>query len=210
IEMLKKYPAPIIRLYLVSHHYRAPIAYSEEALAAVQPRWARYVELRNNLLRLLRRASEGDSASPAYAAPNASAVPLEETRAAFIAAMDDDFNTSGGLAAIDNFVRRANDYAAALEGVEITPEAAATLQAALGLLDELITNVLGVQIEQEDAAQKLDPALLAEIKRLIDERNAARQAKQWGEADRIRKELEARHNVILKDRAQETTWEFKA
>ncbi|HEY7126052.1 MAG TPA: cysteine--tRNA ligase [Ktedonobacterales bacterium] len=210
IDMLKKYPAPVIRLYLVSHHYRAPIAYSEEALAAVQPRWARYVELRNNLLRLLRRASEGGSGNTASAAPIASAVPVEETRAAFIAAMDDDFNTSGGLAAIDNFVRRANDYAAVLEGTEITPEAAATLQAALDLLDELIMQVLGVQIEQEDAAQKLDPALLAEIERLIAERNAARQAKQWGEADRIRKELEARHNVILKDRAQETTWEFKA
>jgi cysteinyl-tRNA synthetase len=213
-DMLKKYPAPVIRLYLVSHHYRAPIAYSEEALAAVQPRWARYVELRSNLLRLLRRASEGagekaPAPGTAEAQPGAPTVPLEETRAAFIAAMDNDFNTSGGLAAIDNFVRRANDYAAALEGAEITPEAAATLQATLNLLDELLTQVLGVQIEAEGAARKLDPALLAEIERLIAQRNAARQAKQWAEADRIRKELEANYNVILKDRAQETTWEFK-
>ncbi len=212
-EMLKKYPAPVIRLYLVSHHYRAPIAYSEEALAAVQPRWQRYVEARANLSRLARRAEEAlgtqVAAGAALLPPNA-AVPVAETREAFIAAMDNDFNTSGGLAAIDNLLRRANEYAAALEGTAPTPEALATLRAVIALLDELLTGVLGVQIEAESAAQQLSPALVAEIEALIARRNEARRAKQWAEADRIRKDLEERLNVILKDRAQETTWELKA
>lgn len=207
-EMLTKYPAPVIRLYLVSHHYRAPIAYSEEALAAVQPRWQRYVETRANLLRLIRRAEGAQGAqAQAIAAPDNAAVPLAEAREAFIAAMDDDFNTSGGLAAIDNLLRRVNDYVAALEGAEITPEGLATLKASVALLDELLTGVLGVQLE---VAQQIDPALRAEIEELIAKRNEARKTKQWAEADRIRKDLEERLNVILKDRAQETTWEFKS
>jgi cysteinyl-tRNA synthetase len=211
-EMLKKYPAPVIRLYLVSHHYRAPIAYSEEALAAVQPRWQRYVETRANLLRLIRRAEEAqgtqEGTGAAAQAPTSPAVPLAETREAFVAAMDDDFNTSGGLAAIDNLLRRVNEYAASL-GAELTPEALATLRASVALLDELLTDVLGIQIEAESGAQ-IDPALLAEIEALIARRNEARRAKQWAEADRIRKDLDERFNVVLKDHAQETTWEFKS
>jgi cysteinyl-tRNA synthetase len=211
-EMLKKYPAPVIRLYFVSHHYRAPIAYSEEALAAVQPRWQRYVETRAKLLRLIRRDEEARGAQEAAeAAPplNNAAIPLAEAREAFIAAMDDDFNTSGGLGAIDNLLRRVNEYAGALSGGEVTPEALATVRAAVALLDELLTGVLGIQIEAESAGQ-IDPALLAEIEALIASRNEARQSKQWAEADRIRKDLEQRLNVVLKDHAQETTWEFKA
>ncbi len=207
-QMLKTYPAPVIRLYLVSHHYRAPIAYSEAALAAIQPRWQRYVEARANLLRLIRRGEEklGAAGTVAGATADALAVPLAEAREAFIAAMDDDFNTSSGLAAIDGLLRRVNDYAGAYEDAEITPEALATLRASLALLDELLTGVLGIQLE---VTQQIDPTLQAEIEDLIAQRNAARKAKQWAEADRIRKDLEERLNVILKDRAQETTWEFK-
>jgi cysteinyl-tRNA synthetase len=210
-EMLKKYPAPVIRLYLVSHHYRAPIAYSEEALAAVQPRWQRYVDTRANLLRIIRRAEEAPDVQEAANArpPTSAAVPLDEAREAFIAAMDDDFNTSGGLAAIDNFLRRVNDYAASLGGAAATPEALATLRAAVALLNELLTDVLGIQIEA-GGAQQIDPALLAEIEALIARRSEARRAKQWSEADRIRKDLEERLNVVVKDHAQETTWEFKS
>ena len=212
-EMLKKYPAPVVRLYLVSHHYRAPIAYSEEALAAVQPRWQRYVETRANLTRLIRKAEAADEerrAEDATAQAPSAAVPLAGAREAFIAAMDDDFNTSGGLAAIDNLLRRINEYAATLGGGQPTPEERATLRAAVALLDELLAGVLGVQIEVEDAGQRIDPALLAEIEALVAKRNEARRAKQWAEADRIRKDLDERLNVVLKDHAQETTWEFKS
>ena len=212
-QMLKTYPAPVIRLYLVSHHYRAPIAYSEAALAAIQPRWQRYAEARANLIRLIRRGEEKLGAAGTVVGgmsalqADASALPLAETREAFITAMDDDFNTSGGLAAIDGMLRRVNDYVGILEGAEITPEALATLGASLALMDELLTGVLGIQLE---VAQQIDPALQAEIEDLIAQRNQARQTKQWAEADRIRKDLEERLHVILKDRAQETTWEFKA
>ncbi len=210
-EMLKKYPAPVIRLYLVSHHYRAPIAYSEEALAAVQPRWQRYVETRANLLRLIRRAEETQGAPGAAdaataQAPVSPAVPLDEARGAFVAAMDDDFNTSGGLAAIDNLLRRVNEYAAGVSGADLTPEGLTTLRAAVDFLDELLTDVLGVHIES--AGQQIDPALQAEIEALIAQRNEARRSKQWAEADQIRKDLEERFNVVLKDHTQETTWEF--
>jgi cysteinyl-tRNA synthetase len=200
-QMLEKYPAAVIRLYLVSHHYRAPIAYSEEALAAIQPRWHRYVETRANLARLIRRAEEAAGTQEASNASTGVTLPLDEARQAFIAAMDDDFNTSGGLAAIDNLLRRINEYAAALGGVAATPEALTTLRASVALLDELLTGVLGIQIEAESGAE-IDPALLAEIDALVASRIEARRAKQWAEADRIRKDLEERLNVVLKYHAQ--------
>src|SRR5581483_11696955 len=181
------------------------------ALAAVQPRWQRYVETRTNLLRLIKRAEEaaGTAAAQQAAAPDNAAVPLEEAREAFITAMDDDFNTSGGLAAIDNLLRRVNEYIASLGGAATTPEALATLRAALALLDELLTNVLGIQLQAESTRQ-IDPAVVAEIEALVASRLEARRAKQWAEADRIRKDLDERFNVVLKDHAQETTWEFKS
>jgi cysteinyl-tRNA synthetase len=210
-------PAPALRLYLLGQHYRATLIYAEEQLLGTVARWRRWAETRANLLRLITWVEERLTAASATHAPNAPAgaraTELEaQVRAArdeYIAAMDDDFNTSGALAAVDGLVRRTNDYLATLASDEPKPATLAALRIALGTLEEL-SGTLGVALEAPaQGAQALSDADRAVIEALVAERDAARQAKNWGEADRIRQQLDSQYGVIIKDTAQGATWTVK-
>jgi cysteinyl-tRNA synthetase len=106
---------------------------------------------------------------------------------AFIASMDDDLNTADAIAAIFDLVRDVNTDVAGGCSKEFAEKA-------LALLKELC-GVLGL-LEQE-IREEIEP----EIQALIDARQAARAAKNWAEADRIRDELAAQ-GITLKDTAQ--------
>jgi cysteinyl-tRNA synthetase len=218
-------PAPALRLYLLGQHYRATLTYVEDQLLGTVARWRRWAETRANLLRLIAWAEERLAAAPAAKAgkngkstaarSDAARGREAEVRALataardeYAAAMDDDFNTSGALAAIDGLVRRTNDYLATLSGAEPTPATLEALRIALGTLEEL-AGTLGVALEAPATATALSDADRAAIEALVAERDAARAAKHWDEADRIRQQLESQHGVVIKDTAQGATWAVK-
>ncbi|HEV2238324.1 MAG TPA: cysteine--tRNA ligase [Ktedonobacterales bacterium] len=219
-------PAPALRLYLLGQHYRATLTYAEEQLLGTIARWRRWAETRANLLRLLAWAEERLEAgmvrdtkaaktgrtSKAAKATGAREAELHAqllaARDEYVAAMDDDFNTSGALAAVDGLVRRTNDYLATLAGKAPTPATLEALRGALGTLEEL-AGTLGVALEAPATAPALSDADRAVIEALVAERDAARQAKSWGEADRIRKQLDSQFGVVIKDTAQGATWTLK-
>lgn len=204
-------PAPALRLYLLGQHYRANLTYSEEALLATVARWRRWAEIRANLVRLIgwaeqHQRTDGDGAAERDHELGAQRITAKEE---FIAAMDDDLNTSGALAAIDGLVKRANDYLAGLGAADASAAELETLSASLASLDEL-TGVLGVALEATEAAEPaIDAERTAAIEELLAQRRAARAARQWEEADRIRHELEDVYGVLIKDTAQGTTWTVK-
>jgi cysteinyl-tRNA synthetase len=212
-------PAPALRLYLLGQHYRANLMYSEEQLLASVARWRRWAETRDRLRRLIGFAGQQDGHTPAdeaqlHADDAAQSeaqrelhAQIEATRQEFTAGMDDDLNTSRALAAVDALTRRANDFATEVEKTAGSAQAALeTLREALGTLEEL-TGVLGIALEAAESSQgQMDEQRRQEIETLIARRTAARQAKNWAEADRIRKELDERYGVELKDSAQGTTW----
>ena len=109
----------------------------------------------------------------------------------FIAAMDDDFNTSLALSVIDELAHRTNDYAHSLGGETAPAGASEALGAAAAMLEEL-TGVLGIALDDEAPAQPLDDDARARIEALVAERTAARARKDWGEADRIRQDARRR------------------
>jgi cysteinyl-tRNA synthetase len=117
-------------------------------------------------------------------------------KAAFIAAMDDDFNTADALAAIFEGVRKANTYLneqhVTLQGLSLWKDAI------LELLD-----VLGVQGAADTV--KADGLDEAAIEALIEERSRARKNRDFARADEIRNEL-AKQNIILEDTPQGTRW----
>jgi len=200
---------PALRTYLLGQHYRANLVYSEEQLAASVKRWRRWAETRANLLRLLERAqpsASGASKSSGGAAEAALREALANARTQLVAAMDDDFNSSLAFSVLDDLVHRINDYAHGLGSETLTSATAAALHEAQATLEEL-TGTLGIALVDAEATEtRLTDAQLAEIERLVQERTAARAARNWPEADRLRNELLERYNVVIKDTPQGPTW----
>jgi cysteinyl-tRNA synthetase len=114
------------------------------------------------------------------------------TVAAFDAALDDDFNMPAAMAAIFEATRRGNLAIDAGGGTE-AGRLVSTVHA--------LTGALGLDLDDGSTAGEGED----EINSLVEARNAARKAKDFGEADRIRAELSAR-GVTLEDGPSGTTW----
>ena len=178
-EALKEYRPEVLRYFLLASHYRSPINYSSDNLASATGALERlYTALRG-----LPIATELD--------PN-----HYEQR--FYEKMDDDFNSPEALAVLFDLAREINRLK--------TPD---TQQAAaLATLLKRLAGILGLlQDNPEKFLQSsVDNTLdnLA-IEKLIAERSTAKANKDWGLADKIRKQL-TDAGIILEDNAQGTTW----
>jgi cysteinyl-tRNA synthetase len=205
-------PAPGLRTYLLGQHYRANVIYSPEQVAASVRRWRRWADTRANLIRLIAWAeSHTAPEAPAGERDHALLERLDAARERFVVAMDDDFNTSAAFSAIDDLTHDINDYANGLAGDAARPEEVGALRAASARLDEL-TGVLGIALATEDVSASdsaEDTARRTEISALLAERDTARTAKDWALADRIRKDLDERFGVVIKDTPQGATWSLK-
>ena len=106
--------------------------------------------------------------------------------------MDDDLNTADAIASVFELVRDVNT------SVLGKGASRGTIEAAIAAFDEL-TGVLGLVYNR--AEKSLD----SEIEALIEARTAARKAKNWAEADRIRDELKAQ-GIVLEDTPNGVKW----
>ena len=116
---------------------------------------------------------------------------LAAVRKAFGTALDDDLNVSAGLAVVFDLVREANRR---IEARSLSTADAERIIATFRDLDQ----VLGVLAPSDEA---LPPDLVA----LIDERAAARAARDWAASDRLRDEL-AERGVIVEDTRDGQRW----
>ena len=120
-----------------------------------------------------------------------SSAALASRRDQFIAAMEDDLNTADAIAALFELVRDIN--------VKLGAQPARADVAAASELFEELTGVLGLLYDRK--TELLDE----DIEALIEARTAARKAKNWAEADRIRDELTAK-GIVLEDTPQGVKW----
>jgi cysteinyl-tRNA synthetase len=203
-------PPPALRLYLLSQRYRINFTYSLDSLLATVKRWRQWAETRATVLRIIGWAEEH---TPTTSEADTRAVreleaALASGREEFVTAMDDDFNTSGALAAIDGLTSRINTFAATFGGNGASAVQLGALRQAMETLDEL-SGVLGVSLEAPAMDNQLDAGRKTAIEALVAQRDEARAAKHWAEADRIREELDERYGVVIKDTPQGATWSLK-
>ena len=186
-DISEKYDLQVLRFFMLSAHYRSPLNFSAELMEAAQNGYDRIVTSVSNLNYLLENtASEKMSDEEAKL--------LEEAKGfivKFDEAMDDDFNTADAIAAIFELVKFINTNVSAASGKEF-------LQA---LKDELLmlSDVCGLIVEKKQ--EMLD----SDIEALIEERQAARKAKNFARADEIRNEL-LEKGIILEDTREGVKW----
>lgn len=180
-DVAEKYGYEPIRYMMVSCQYRSPINYSYEVIEQAKNSLERLYTCRDNIDFALKNAQDVGEA-PEF---------IEKRKQEFIAAMDDDLNTADALAAIFMLVRDINTLIAEGAGK-------ASLEACADMFDQL-TGVLGLVYNRKTEA------LDSDIEALIEQRTAARKAKDFKTADEIRDKLKAM-GIVLEDTPQGVKW----
>jgi len=169
-EIANRFPPDVVRFYLLSTHYRSEIEFSDERLAEAAVAIERFENLFRTLARILGPEGEGETGEPSEA--------VADLKTRFIEAMDDDLNTAGAIGYLFEAVRVIN---AGME--QGKPES--ILSADRAVLRELL-DILGLLQHMEAG----DEAVPDEIARMVEERTAAREAKDWARADELRAAIE--------------------
>ena len=188
-DILAKFPGDVVRYFLLATHYRSPIDFSDDKLTAA----AKSLERIRTSYRLLLDAQK----KAASGAKGQLTVAVEKARAAFTAAMEDDFNTALAISVIFDFCHESNSYLAA---GDISAEDVA---AALALFNDFEA-VLGMIIPPVKESAGLEEALLDLI---IKIRGEARAKKDWATADAIRDGLKEL-GIVIEDTADGARWKM--
>ena len=181
-DIRKEFSGDFIRFFLLSGQYRSPINFSDQEMKSVKNGYDRIVTAAETLEFLMKNGTDGMTD-----AERAVLDGLGRFKASFLEAMDDDLNTAAAIASIFEMVSEINIAVRGGASKEFA-------EAALGRLREL-TDILGI-LRKED-----EDAIGADIQALVEERQAARKAKNWARADEIRDQLAAQ-GYILKDTPQ--------
>jgi len=215
-DLVDRHGAEVIRYLLLSSHYRSPIEFSDDALAACKKGVATFDRLFERAERLTgkpmtEKADDMDRTASTLLesdhAPFAKAVLGLKMK--FMETMDDDFNTAGAIGVLHEL---ANEINAFIERTEIERAKQADLIAGAAAAAHTLRNlghVLGLflrPIRPAGGASAADQALLDRVMNLmIDLRKEARQSKNFALADRIRDGL-AQIGITLEDRPDATGW----
>jgi len=178
-----------LRYLLLSAHYRKQLNFTFTGMQQAEEALRRLIDCLDRMAAVTRPGS--------HAALQQSAA---DARQAFDEALSDDLNTSAGLAAMFDLVRVVNT---AIDQGQIGQADAAVLEQTFGHFDEVL-GVMGLR----RAEDREPPIPEAEILAAIEARQAARRARQFAEADRIREDMAAR-GVLFEDSARGTRWKRK-
>lgn len=215
-EVLARFPAEVVRFFLINCHYRSPLDFSDAALAEAETALLRLYTCLARIKDVLRQHPDLQRQHPINSYP--AALTLEEyhrfgsLRARFDAAMDDDLNTAQALGYLFETVRLLNRL---LETPASDPGYLTILAEMHAELVDLawVLNLLQADphsmistLRQKAADLKITPA---EIEQLIAARTQARKDKDWSRADAIRKQL-TDLDIVLEDTPQGTIWKVKS
>ena len=199
-DILKTYHPEVVRLFLLSNHYRSPIDFTEKAMDEAR----RGLDKMYGLLLRVDKAMGLESNQD---------IEPGDCWQQFCEAMDDDFNSARGIGTIFDTVRTVNRLLDQHEN-NGSEQIKQTIQYALADIRRTGT-ILGILLEKPTVyfdkkqtqvfeQKSVDPTMIA---KMVEERSAARKAKNWKKADQIRNQL-VDMDVILEDRAEGTVWKI--
>lgn len=186
-EIGAKFPLEVLRFFMLSVHYRNPINFSRELMEATQTSLERIKTAVFNLNDLLKSVEEKDMSEQEKAElENVAAL-----QSKFEAAMEDDFNTADAISTIFELVKLANSTVTGENSKAFVEK----------VVDEItkLCDILGIVTKQEE--ELLDE----EIEQLIEERQAARKAKNFARADEVRNLL-LEKGIVLEDTREGVRW----
>ena len=188
-DILERYDGQVLRYFMLSVHYRSPLNFSAELMESAKTAYERIVNCAANLDFLMGKAKNAEISDAEKAL-------LEEAdgfRVQFEKAMDDDFNTADAIAAVFEFVKWINTNAGDDSSSGFVKDLKDRLTA--------LTSVMGLVIERKEE----DSDLASYVEAKIEERQAARKAKDFAKADAIRDELKEK-GIILEDTRDGVKW----
>ncbi len=186
-EISEQYDLQVLRFFMLSAHYRSPLNFSADLMEASKNGLERIVNAADNLKFLKKNAADEkmtEEENKLFTQTDAFVADFERT-------MEDDFNTADAIAAVFDLVKFANSNTDSESSAEY-----------LGKLFDLLvklTDVLGLLVD------KKEDILDEDIEKLIEERQAARKAKDFARADAIRDEL-LEKGIVLKDTREGVQW----
>ncbi len=186
-EIGEEYDLQVLRFFMLSAHYRSPLNFSAELMESAKSSLERIKNGAKNLRYRSGHAKRQDMSDGERQAWEDSRSFLEK----FEAAMDDDFNTADAVSAVFELVKYANTLA----GEDASKELSDLL---LGRLDEMC-GILGILTDEDEGI------LDGEIEELIEERQAARKARDFARADEIRDILSGK-GILLEDTREGVKW----
>ncbi len=183
-EIAEKHGYEPIRYLMLSAHYRSPVNYDENAIVQSKNALARLYRCRELLSDYIDNSTGGGD-EPGF---------LDQYRNDFIKAMDDDLNTADALGALFNLVKECNTFISSRPGRNAAMKCLSAFKEMCG--------VLGLCEKSEN--RSVD----ATVERLIAERTAARQRKDYKTADELRDKL-SQMGIELKDTPEGVKWNRK-
>ncbi|AMB92517.1 cysteine--tRNA ligase [Aerococcus christensenii] len=184
-DLLEQEEPQVVRFFLSSAHYRAPLKFSEKNIDEARRNVSRLLNLDHNFKHRLQLAVDHLEDDQSLLDQ------LNQFDHHFIQAMEDDFNVPNALTVIYEFMKFSNIY---LERDHVSQKVLKNYRQQFKTWLEII----GLSFNEEEL---LDD----DIQNLIEERNQARQAKDYAKSDEIRDRLKAQ-GIILEDTAQGTRW----
>ncbi len=205
-DALNDYPAEVLRLFLLSKHYRSPLDFTRRDV----------LDLQSGLVRIYRTLQRLDQMVGVYEWEEDDRTGLlsgeqnDGLLGQFVDLMDDDLNTAGAIGLVFEKVREMNRLmdthdagpdVSILERLKEERHDLFTVARVLGILDSEPDEFFS---EIAQAGNDIDRD---EIERMIQERRDARAGKDWARADDIRDRLQEM-GVVLEDGPKGTTWRF--
>ncbi len=188
-DVVAQYDPQVIRYFMLSVHYRRPLNWAEEFVAASQVAYEKILNCGDNLKFLL-----GSAGGALSAEEEAMLAEAEAYRRSFEEAMDDDFNTADAITALLELVKWINSH--------VNGESSREFLEKVQYLFEELAGVLGLETERDDA---LEEDLASYVEARIEERKAAKKARDYALADKIRDELKSR-GILLEDTREGVKW----